>query len=169
VPSVAPTTAVSATCECPTSADCTSAVELRCADTFITSSTQQPDVGVVVVARAAAKDQSCSASRDQYCSLVPLRIAPDCAQHRWPWLIQHQIALRVLAEHVGLRLTRLPWSSTMRAKIPGTGAIAEPGIVVLTPGNGEIINAPSRSATRYRQQESYCRPTHLDTSATPQD
>jgi len=36
--SVAPTTAASATCEWPTSADSTSAVEMRCPETFITSS-----------------------------------------------------------------------------------------------------------------------------------
>ena len=36
--SLAPTTAASATPECPTSADSTSAVEMRCPDTFITSS-----------------------------------------------------------------------------------------------------------------------------------
>ena len=38
VSSVAPTTAASATPEWPTSADSTSAVEIRCPDTFITSS-----------------------------------------------------------------------------------------------------------------------------------
>ncbi len=38
VSSVAPTTAASATPEWPTSADSTSAVEMRCPDTFITSS-----------------------------------------------------------------------------------------------------------------------------------
>jgi hypothetical protein len=38
VSSVAPTTAASAMCEWPTSADSTSAVEIRCPDTFITSS-----------------------------------------------------------------------------------------------------------------------------------
>ena len=40
VSSVAPTTAASATPEWPTSADSTSAVEIRCPDTFITSSTR---------------------------------------------------------------------------------------------------------------------------------
>ncbi len=40
VASVAPTTAASATAGCDTSADSTSVVEIRCPDTFMTSSTR---------------------------------------------------------------------------------------------------------------------------------
>ena len=40
VASLAPTTAASATDGCDTSADSTSVVEMRCPDTFITSSTR---------------------------------------------------------------------------------------------------------------------------------
>jgi len=36
----------------------------------------------------------------------------------------------------------LPSSSTIRAEIPGSGAIAEPGLHTVTPGSGEIIAAP---------------------------
>ena len=70
--SLAPTTAASATCECPTSADSTSAVEIRCPDTFITSS-MRPITQMLPSrsyrAPSPAKYQPCSANRDQYVSL----------------------------------------------------------------------------------------------------
>ena len=64
VSSVAPTTAASATPEWPTSADSTSAVEIRCPDTFITSS-MRPSSQMLpsesTRAPSPAKYQPCSA------------------------------------------------------------------------------------------------------------
>jgi hypothetical protein len=36
----------------------------------------------------------------------------------------------------------LPLSSTILAETPGSGRIAEPGLQIVTPGNGEIMAAP---------------------------
>jgi hypothetical protein len=38
--------------------------------------------------------------------------------------------------------TDVPVSSTTSATIPGSGCIAEPGLVWVTPGSGEIMMAP---------------------------
>src|SRR6202020_3154339 len=40
-------------------------------------------------------------------------------------------------------MSSLPSSSTIFAEIPGSGVIADPGLVAATPGSGEIIAAPA--------------------------
>ena len=109
VSSVTPTTAASATPECPTSADSTSAVEIRCPDTFITSS-MRPSTQIAPSASkrapSPAKYQALLGELGPVGLLVALRVAPDAAQHRRPRLVQHQVAGDVLGV-IGVGLQRV--------------------------------------------------------------
>src|SRR6195256_770336 len=58
--------------------------------------------------------------------------------------------VRIMAGH-GRLITRIPplplptgWpvSSTMSAMIPGSGSVADPGLVGIAPGSGEIMRPP---------------------------
>ncbi len=49
---------------------------------------------------------------------------------------------RVRVRYPPPRSTGRPLSSTTSAAVPGRGKVAEPGLVVVTPGRGEIMMAP---------------------------
>ena len=49
---------------------------------------------------------------------------------------------RVRVRYPPPTLTGSPWSSTSSAPIPGSGKVADPGLVVVAPGSGEIMMAP---------------------------
>ena len=62
----------------------------------------------------------------------------------------------------------LPSSSTIFAEMPGSGVIAEPGFVAVTPGSGEIMIAPVSVCHQVSTiGSSVGRRRHPDTTATP--
>src|SRR6478752_8292981 len=144
VSSEAPTTAASATPECPTNADSTSVVEIRWPDTFITSSmrpSSQIDPSLSTRAPSPAKYQPLSAYRDQYVSLyrsgspqIPRSIdGQGASSTRYPVTCSASSAPGS---------NSVPSSSTIFAEMPGSGFIADPGLAAVTPGRGEIMIAP---------------------------
>ena len=98
---------------------------------------EQPDVAVRVVLGAVTGEVEALVGEARPVRVaVPLLVAPDAAQHRRPRLVEHQVAAAARAA------TSLPWSSTTFAEMPGSGRCAEPGLVAVTPGSGEIMIAP---------------------------
>ena len=108
----------------------------------IVDAAQHPDLAIAAVARAVTGEVPALLGETRPVGLLePLRVTPDAAQHRRPRLVEHEVAVGLLAV-VGAGSSWLPSSSTIMAEMPGSGVMAEPGLAAVTPGSGEIMIAP---------------------------
>ena len=96
---------------------------------------KQPVVALVV-ALAAVADEVLAGVAAPVGFLVALGIAVNAAQHRRPGAREDEVAAAPERHRVRRR------SSTTSAPTPGSGKVAEPGLVVVTPGRGEIMIEP---------------------------
>ena len=102
----------------------------------VVDAAHDPEVAVLVAARAVAGEVEAVLEVLPVGAQVALVVAPDRAQHRRPGLADDELAARVGP------LTSLPSSSTMSASMPGSGSVQEPGLVGVAPGSGVIMIAP---------------------------
>ena len=97
----------------------------------IVDTAEDPEVAVLSV-RAASPDEISRLAELRVIGLLePLLLPVKRAEHCRPWPPQHEQAL--LAARA-----RCPSSSRTAASIPGSGLVADPGLVSVTPGSGLI-------------------------------
>src|SRR5690606_21847666 len=124
------------TAGCATKADSTSIVEMLWPDTSITSSTRPSSQKYPASSfLAPSPGEERPGNRAQYVSInrgsAPPMVGASDGQGR---------VMARTPPPPGF--TGLPSSSPTSAAIPGRGMVADPGLVVVTPGSGEIMLAP---------------------------
>ena len=100
----------------------------------VVNSAHDPEISVFVAPRAVAGEVD---SRDvtPILRLVSFRIAVNRSQHRWPGLLHDKESALIRSDRVALAVDDV-------GDDPGSGRVAEPGLVGTAPGTGEIMIAP---------------------------
>ena len=101
----------------------------------VVDAAEEPEVAVVVALGAVAGEVDAVRPLAEVLLHVALAVAVDAAQHGRP---------RLASAPAGRRRPRPPRRSALRisAVMPGNGCVAEPGLVVVSPGSGEIMMGP---------------------------